>query len=187
MTRHPSPADIIAFWRAAGPDRWFKSAPAFDREVREALLPALEDAVARGAGETPLADYEATAEGSLALVLVLDQVPRNVFRGSPRAFATDAAARLVADRACAAGFDQKVEPLLRGFLYLPGMHAEDLAVQERAVTLYEALGDAEQLRYAIIHRDIIARFGRFPHRNPILGRTMTAEEAQFLAEGGFAG
>ena len=187
MTRLPSPDDIVAFWRAAGPDRWFTSDPAFDREVRDALLPAFEDAVARGAGESLLPDYEATAEGSLALVLLLDQVPRNVFRGTPRAFATDAAARLVADRACVAGFDRKLGPLLRGFLYLPGMHAEDLPAQERAVAHYEALGDAEQLRYAIIHRDIIARFGRFPHRNPLLGRTMTAEEAKFLADGGFSG
>lgn len=182
-----TPAEIIAFWRAAGPDRWFKADPGFDAQVRDALLAAHEAAVARGAGPRPLAAYEDTPDGTLALVLLLDQVPRNCFRGTPRAFATDGAARSVSDRAVARGVDAAVEPLLRGFLYLPFMHAEDLAAQERSVRLYEALGDAEQLRFALIHHDIIARFGRFPHRNPILGRETTAAEAEFLAEGGFSG
>lgn len=182
-----SPAEIITFWRAAGPGRWFKANPGFDAQVRDALLPAHEAALAGGAGDRRLPGFEGTAEGTLALVLLLDQVPRNVFRGTPRAFATDAAARAVSERALAAEVDAAVEPLLRGFLYLPFMHAEDLAAQERSVRLYEELGDAEQLRYAIIHRDIIARFGRFPHRNPILGRETTDEEARFLSEGGFSG
>lgn len=187
MTALLSPAEIVAYWRAAGRERWFTADPAFDASVRDTLLPAHEDAVARGAGALLLPDYEETAEGALALAILLDQVPRNVFRGTPRAFASDAAAFAVSDRALARGMDGAVEPLLRGFLYLPYMHAEDLAAQERSVALYEALGDADQLHYAVVHRDIIARFGRFPHRNPILGRETTEAEARFLAEGGFSG
>ncbi|WP_127090260.1 DUF924 family protein [Aquabacter cavernae] len=187
MSTIPSPADIVAFWRAAGPEKWFSADPAFDCQVREALLPAHLDAVARGAGASPLPDYEDDAQGALALVLLLDQVPRNVFRGTPSAFASDEAARLVAERALAKGLDAQVEPALRGFLYLPFMHAEDIALQERCVGLYEALGATEELHYARIHRDIIARFGRFPHRNPILGRATSEAERQFLVEGGFSG
>lgn len=187
MTTLLSPAEIVAFWRAAGRERWFKADPAFDASVRETLLPAHDDAVARGAGEQPLPGYEVSPDGTLALAILLDQVPRNVFRGTPRAFATDSAAFAVSNRALASGMDGRVEPLLRGFLYLPYMHAEDLAAQELSVALYEALGDADQLHYAVVHRDIIARFGRFPHRNPILGRETTEEEARFLAEGGFSG
>lgn len=188
MNPLPSPAEIVAFWKAAGYDRWFKADPAFDAEVRAYLLPAHEDAVRRGAGGTELPDYEGTAEGALALVLLLDQVPRNVFRGTPRAFATDMAAHRVADRALARAFDQRIEDeQLRSFFYLPFMHAEDLDAQERCVALYEKLGDGEELKYAVVHRDIIARFGRFPHRNPILGRDMTPEEAKYLSDGGFSG
>ncbi|MEP9376258.1 DUF924 family protein [Aquabacter sp. CN5-332] len=188
MSALPSPSDIVAFWLAAGYERWFTSDPAFDEEVRARLLPAYEDAVRRGAGATPLPDYEATPEGALALVLLLDQVPRNVFRGTPRAFTTDAAALQVTERALARGFDQLVEnKQLRSFLYLPFTHAEDLAHQERCVALYEQLGDEEELKYAHIHHDIIARFGRFPHRNPILGRDMKPEEQQYLSDGGFSG
>lgn len=183
----PSPSDIVAFWRAAGHEKWFSPDPAFDAEVRARLLPVHLDAAARNAEATPLPDYEAAPEGALALVILLDQVPRNAFRGTPRAFATDAAARAVADRALVRGFDAGIEPALRGFLYLPFMHAEELAIQERCVALYEQMGEPDQLKYAHIHRDIIARFGRFPHRNPVLGRRMTEEEERFLAEGGFSG
>lgn len=188
MSALPSPAEIVAFWLAAGYERWFNVDPAFDAEVRARLLKAHEDAVRRGAGATPLPDYEETPEGALALVLLLDQVPRNVFRDTPRAFATDRAALRVAERALAHGLDQQVEnQQLRSFLYLPFMHAEDLAHQERCVYLYERLGDAENLKYAHLHRDIIARFGRFPHRNPILGREMKPEEQDYLSDGGFSG
>ncbi len=183
----PSPSDILAFWLAAGRDRWFKSDPAFDAQIKDRLLAAHEDAVRRGAGATVLADYEATPDGALALVLLLDQMPRNVFRGTPRAFATDAAARAVADRALGQGFDAEVDPLLRSFFYLPFMHAETLEDQQRCVSLYERHGSADDLKYAVEHHDIIARFGRFPHRNPILDRTMTADEQAYLSEGGFSG
>ncbi|TCT03161.1 DUF924 family protein [Aquabacter spiritensis] len=183
----PSPAEILAFWRDAGRARWFTADPDFDAAIRDRLLPAYRDAVARGAGAAPLPDYEGDAVGALALVLLLDQVPRNVFRGTPDAFATDAAARQVADRALARGFDAATDPDLRSFFYVPFMHSEALADQVRCVALYAAIDDPDGLEYAEIHRDIIARFGRFPHRNPILGRDMTPEEARFLSEGGFAG
>jgi len=110
-----------------------------------------------------------------------------MFRGSARAYATDALARAVADRALARGFDQATDEALRQFFYLPFMHLEALIDQDRSVRLYEALGEAEQLRYAREHRDIVARFGRFPHRNGVLGRDMTAAERAFLDAGGFSG
>jgi uncharacterized protein (DUF924 family) len=140
-------------------------------------------ATARG----ELAAFEDTAEGALALLILLDQFPRNMFRDSARAFATDALARAVADRAIARGFDQVTDATLRPFFYLPFMHSEVLADQDRCIALYAALGDQEHLRYAIGHRDIIATFGRFPHRNPTLGRDTTPAERKFLDAGGFAG
>jgi uncharacterized protein (DUF924 family) len=120
-------------------------------------------------------------------VLLLDQIPRNIFRGSAHAFATDPLALAAAERAIDAGHDRAVDPALRLFFYLPFEHAEDIAQQARGVALTEALGNAEYTRYAILHRDIIARFGRFPHRNACLGRSSTAQELAFLAEGGFKG
>ena len=174
--------EVVAFWREAGYERWFTRDEAFDGEIRARFL-ATHEAAAAGAlnlwGETP--------EGALALLILLDQFPRNLFRGTPRAFATDALARTIADRALAKGLDQEVPPDLKGFFYLPFMHSENLVDQERCVALYEAAGDEKGLPYAVEHRDIIARFGRFPHRNPILGRAMTEEEAAFLAGGGFSG
>ncbi len=114
-----------------------------------------------------------------------DQFPRNMFRGNARAFATDALARAVADRALARGFDQETDLALRPFFYLPFMHSEALIDQDRSVRLYEALGDAEQLRYATEHRDVVQRFGRFPHRNRALGRDTTSAEQAFLEADGF--
>ena len=121
------------------------------------------------------------------MLLLLDQIPRNVFRGSGHAFATDGLARHHADRALAAGHDAAFEPDLRAFFYLPFEHSEDPQDQERSVAMFEVLGDLEYLRFAELHRDIIRRFGRFPHRNAVLGRIPTPEELHFLAEGGFAG
>jgi uncharacterized protein (DUF924 family) len=138
-----------------------------------------------------LAAWEQSAPGALALLLLTDQIPRNLFRGSAHAFASDALAREVADRAIAQGFDQQTEASLRGFFYLPFEHHEDAASQARAVALFERLaaetGDREGLEYARLHAGLIARFGRFPHRNPVLGREPTAEETAYLAQGGFAG
>ena len=177
-----APAEIIQFWRDAGPDRWFAADEAFDREIRTRFL-ATHEAASRG----ELAAWEESPEQALALVILLDQFPRNIFRRSAHAFATDPLARRVADEALARGFDRSAEKDMRLFFYLPFMHSEALADQDRSLRLFEALGDAEQVKYAIIHRDIIARFGRFPHRNRVLGRATTPAEQRFLDEGGFAG
>lgn len=178
--------DVTGFWTAAGPAKWFAKSEAFDNAIRLRFEP-VHHAAARG-------QYDAwadTAEGALALLLLLDQFPRNLYRGSAHAFATDPKARAIARAAVEVGQDSKVDPALRSFFYLPFEHSEDLADQELAVALCQAIadetGDKEPLKWAIVHRDIIARFGRFPHRNPCLGRTTTAEERAFLDEGGFAG
>lgn len=176
-----SAAAVVAFWTEAGPGRWFKKDAAFDDEFRSQFA-AEHEAAASGA----LADWANTADGALALVILLDQYPRNSFRGSARMFATDPKALSVAKQAIAQGFDHVVEPAMCSFMYLPFMHSEHLAEQDRALELYASLG-AESRRFAIIHRDIIARFGRFPHRNALLDRTTTAEEQAFLESGGFAG
>ena len=182
----PSPADVIDVWTAAGPKAWFKSDPAFDAALR-ARFEAAHMAAARG----ELTAWEGTAAGALALLLLLDQVPRNIYRGSAHAFATDGLARALAERAVAAGHDLAMPLELQVFFYLPFEHAEDAVSQARGVELCEALeargGDESYARYARLHADIIARFGRFPHRNPALGRTTTSEEAAFLASGGFKG
>lgn len=173
--------EVVAFWRAAGPSRWFRKDAAFDAEFRQRFLTAHEQA-AGGA----LDDWSSTAEGTLALLILLDQFPRNSFRGTARMFSTDEQALAIARRAVDAGLDQQVEQELRNFVYLPFMHSEAMADQERAVALTGPL-DAESHKFAILHRDIIARFGRFPHRNAQLGRATTPEEQVFLDEGGFAG
>jgi uncharacterized protein (DUF924 family) len=174
--------DVLNFWRAAGYDRWFGKDDAFDQAIRSQFL-ATHEAAAAG----KLHDWEATPENALALVIVLDQFPRNMFRGDARSWATDPLARAVTKRALANGFDQKIAPDLRSFFYLPLMHSETLEDQERCVDLYRALGNAENMKYAEIHADIIRRFGRFPHRNPVLGRDTTPDEQDFLASGGFSG
>jgi uncharacterized protein (DUF924 family) len=171
-----TPAEIVSFWRDAGSDKWFAQNEDFDQAIRSRFLPAYE-AAANGA----LAAWEGSANGALALLLLLDQFPRNMFRGTARAFATDALARAAADRALGRGFDRATEPVLRSFFYLPFMHSETLSDQDRSVHLYEALGDAEPLRYAIEHRDVVQRFGRFPQRNRALGRAATVAEQAFLA------
>ena len=177
-----SPETVLAFWRAAGPDKWFNKDTAFDDEIRARFLATYE---AAAAGR--LADWESTPEGALALTIVLDQFPRNMFRGSARAFAADPIARAVADRALARGFDKPMALRDRQFFYLPFEHSEALADQERCCALFLATGDVELAKWAELHADIIRRFGRFPHRNPVLGRTMTPEEQAFLDGGGFAG
>lgn len=176
-----SPADVVAFWRAAGPTRWFRKDAAFDNECRTRFAGA-HDAAMRGEFD----HWAADAPGALALLILLDQIPRNVFRGTARMFESDAQARAVAREAVARGFDAQIDAALQNFFYLPFMHSEDLADQDFAVSLTRKLGD-EALRYAVLHRDIIERFGRFPHRNPVLGRETTPEEQRFLDDGGFAG
>jgi uncharacterized protein (DUF924 family) len=173
--------DLVAFWQEAGPDKWFAKDEAFDARFRDRFA-ALHEAAARG----ELATWLATPEGALALVLLLDQYPRNSFRGAKRMYATDALARKVADAAVTAGHDRAVAQALQPFFYLPFEHAENLADQDRSVELTRRFG-GESLKYAEGHRDIIRRFARFPHRNAILGRTTTPEEQKFIDEGGFAG
>jgi uncharacterized protein (DUF924 family) len=176
-----TPADVLAFWREAGPDRWFERDDAFDAAIREKFLSTYE---AAAAGE--LSGWEATPEGALALVIVLDQFPRNMFRGDARTYAADGLARAAANRALKRGYDMDVPEKERGFLFLPFMHSEDLNDQDRCVELYRAAAD-ENLKYAERHRDIIRRFGRFPHRNALLGRATTPEEQAYLDGGGFKG
>lgn len=175
------PMDVLAFWRAAGPDQWFERNAAFDSEIKRRFL-----CVWRAAEEGKLAHWEETPEGTLALVIVLDQFPRNMFRGDPRTYASDAKAREVAHRAIERGVDTRIDPALRHFLYLPFNHSEHLADQLRCIELSRAAGNAENLKWAEHHADIIRRFGRFPHRNRLLGRATTPEEQAFLDEGGFA-
>jgi uncharacterized protein (DUF924 family) len=146
-------------------------------------LPRLRESPSRRRARRVLA----SAEGALALVLLLDQIPRNIYRNSPHAFATDGLAQSATRRAIARGFDAAIEQALRVFFYLPLEHAEDLTLQEEGVRLTAALADPDYFKYAKLHRDIIARYGRFPHRNLTLDRASTPDELAFLAEGGFAG
>ncbi len=175
-------AEIVSFWREAGPERWFEKDDDFDLTIRSRFL-AIHEAAARG----ELAAFEETAEGALALLILLDQFPRNMFRNSARAFATDPLARAVANRALVRGFDLAVDEPMRPFFYLPFMHSELLADQDRSLQLHEAFGDPERSRHAAIHRDIILKHGRFPHRNRALGRETTPAEREFLEGGGFSG
>jgi uncharacterized protein (DUF924 family) len=176
------PQDVLAFWRAAGEDKWFKKNAEFDDEIRARFFSTYE---AAAAGQ--LSDWTEIADGTLALVLVLDQFPRNMFRGDRRAFATDPLARAVATRAIERGFDRDMPLADRQFMYLPFEHSETIHDQDRCCALFTATGDADKLKWAQLHADIIRRFGRFPHRNAALGRDTTAEEQAFLDGGGFAG
>ncbi|MCK1391960.1 DUF924 family protein [Bradyrhizobium sp. 1] len=177
-----TPAGILAFWREAGRERWYEHSGAFDAEVRRRFLALWQKAAA---GE--LASWEASDDGALALVIVLDQFPRNMFRGTPQAFASDALARDVARRAVERGADRRIDPVLLEFLYMPFMHSEHLPDQLHCVALFQGTDNTENLKYAREHADIIRRFGRFPHRNRLLGRDSTEEEQAYLDEGGFAG
>lgn len=181
MTATVSPSDVIAFWSEAGPQLWFAKDDGFDRRFREQFLQIHEMAV-RGEFD----HWQRTPGGALALILLLDQLPRNVFRDTPRMYASDAAALKIAEAALAAGQDRHFDADLRLFFYLPFAHSEQLSHQERSVALCGELG-GESLTHAEGHLDIIRRFGRFPHRNRILERATTEEELRFLDEGGFAG
>lgn len=181
----PAPAEIVAFWRDAGAARWFTKDEAFDAEIVRSFEPA-HHAAARG----ELDAWGKSPEGILALLILLDQFPRNIWRGSAHAFATDPLALSHARSALLAGHDLATDTALRIFFYLPFEHSEQLADQDLCLAKCEAL-DAESSsdwsNWARIHRDIIVRFGRFPHRNACLGRVSTAEELAFLEQGGFSG
>ena len=171
--------ELVEFWRDAGMAKWFRGGEAFDAECRARWLDAHFAAARR-----EFDDWMEDADGALALLLLLDQIPRNVFRDSGHAFATDPLALHYANRAIDAGHDAKIDSGLRFFFYLPFEHSEAIADQDRAVELFTSLGNANLLGYANAHRDVIARFGRFPHRNAALGRGNTTEEQAWLAAGG---
>ena len=190
MTRQAlavSPQAVLDFWFGSEPLQarveWFRKDPVFDERIRTEFGAVVAEAIARPLG------WDADVMERLAEVVVLDQFPRNLFRGDARAFAGDARARAIALAMIDAGDDGALHPLQRAFVYLPLEHAEDLALQDRCVALFEALaaehlGSAENLDYAHRHRDVIRRFGRFPHRNAALGRTSTPEEEEYLATPG---
>lgn len=171
--------EVVAFWRDAGPARWFTRDDAFDADFRRRF-----EAVHFAAARRECDAWMDSAEGALALLIVLDQFPRNGFRDSAHAYATDPLARAYAARAIDAGFDTAVDPVLRVFFYMPFEHSETMADQDRAVALITAMGDATYTQYAEAHRDVIRRFGRFPHRNRALGRDNTPEEQAWLDAGG---
>lgn len=180
----PSPRDasaVVEFWTTAGPAAWFAKDDAFDQAFRERFLD-WHEAAARGA----LSHWLATPDSALALLLLLDQFPRNSFRGAPRMYQTDALARDMAAKCIAVGHDRAVPADLAIFFYLPFGHSEDLSDQERCVVLADRLGEPNASR-ACHHRDIVRRFGRFPHRNALLGRATTPEEQRYLDEGGYKG
>ncbi|HMN38962.1 MAG TPA: DUF924 family protein [Hyphomicrobium sp.] len=171
---------LVAYWfHELTRADWFTKDDAVDEALRTRFLPLYEQLSASDLTAASLSPDE-----TLAAVLALDQLPRNLFRGAPGAFATDPTARKLTVDAVALGYDRALGVHERLFVYLPLEHSEDLADQDRAVDLIGALGDAEYTRYALAHRQIIARFGRFPHRNAILGRLSTPEEIAFLAEPG---
>lgn len=175
-------AQVNTFWRRAVADgSWKAKNPIFDQDFRARFLELHLNAAARG-GDA----WIETAEGALALMVLLDQFPRNAFRGTGHMYATDGLARMYAREAERLGHMMRVEPELRVFFVFPFTHSEDLADQELSITLSARLSE-ERLEKAKGHRDIVRRFGRFPHRNPLLGRQPTAAEEAFLAAGGFQG
>jgi len=172
-----APHDVIEYWFAEPMrSRWFRSTPDLDAQIRERFESVWQQATG---GE--LSAWMQTAEGSLALAVVLDQFPLNMFRGQAGAFASEAQSIEVALHAIDRGFDRQLPGEQLAFLYMPLMHSEDLEHQERSVHLFEAAGLESNARFARHHRDLIRRFGRFPHRNLIIGRPSTAEELAFLA------
>ncbi|KFE34993.1 DUF924 family protein [Thioclava atlantica] len=174
--------EILRFWRSeVGEANWYQSTEEIDAAIRRRFAPLWQVAT-QGA----LADWDRGPRGALALILLLDQFPRNMFRDDPRSFATDPAARGHAERAIAEGFDLKIGPPMQQFFYLPFMHSEALADQDRAVACFrDRWRSADNLRHARAHRSIIEQFGRFPWRNAALGRETTPEEETFLREGGY--
>jgi uncharacterized protein (DUF924 family) len=177
-----TPQHMTSFWEQAGPGRWFFKDAVFDGALRRHFGDALTRARA-GA----LDEWGETPGGALGLVLLLDQVSRNIHRGSPLAFAADAKALRLARRSIARGFHQKLAAPRAQWLIMPFEHAEDLDAQHRAFALFQTMGLSEMAYWAQVHLAIIARFGRFPHRNAVLGRVSSPEELEFLKYGGFAG
>jgi uncharacterized protein (DUF924 family) len=177
MTIVEKPEALLEHWFSpAVRPLWFNATAEFDAELRQRYLPTYQAALA---GQ--LAAWEETPRGALALVICLDQLPLNMFRGQPESFAGEAPSREVAERAIERGFDQSLQDVEKAFLYLPYMHSESLADQERSLALFTAAGLTDNLRWARHHCEIVRRFGRFPHRNAILGRESSTEERAWLA------
>jgi uncharacterized protein (DUF924 family) len=163
--------DLLGFWFGLSREQWWKADPALDSEIRDRFLPLWE----RERENLPTA-FLGSPRDAIAAVILFDQLPRNMFRGHADQFSTDPLALAVAKGAVERRLDEAMSPAERGFLYMPFQHSEDLADQNRSLALFTALGDDYQLGYAKKHHDVIARFGRFPHRNPILGRPPRADE-----------
>jgi uncharacterized protein (DUF924 family) len=176
----PNPSLVLTFWFSESlPADWFKKSDQFDARVRTSLEPLYEQAV-----DGALQDWRQTAEGCLALCILLDQVPRNIFRGSPKSFATDKVALEITNEALKKGFEVSLSQNQRTFLFLPLEHSENLADQKRSVKLFNQFGNESTQDFAVRHLKIIQKFGRFPHRNDILHRQSTEEEIEFLKQPG---
>ena len=177
------PSEILDFWFAPETEeKWFRPPPAFDAEIAERFGALHEEAAQDAAVKSALGQWEASADGALALVILLDQFPRNMFRDSPRAFASDALALAVADRAIERGHDLVLPIERRVFFYLPFEHSEGIEDQHRCLALVRERADwGDNVQWAESHLAIIERFGRFPHRNAVLGRQSTPEEIEYLA------
>ncbi len=188
MIEGHQPSDILNFWfKEVGPEKWYARDDDLDRQMTDRFS-SLVDAIGKVLTSGQDCDWLNDPIGSLAVVICLDQFPRNIYRGRPEAFIRDHLAIEVTTGAIEKGFDTEMPEGPREFFYLPFMHAENLKAQEVCVGFMRTRSNnPESLRFAIIHRDIIADFGRFPHRNEILGRESTPEEVAFLEAGGFAG
>ena len=165
--------EVRDYWFSLAPEQWWKADPALDQEIGDRFLNLWEEQSGR-----PVADFLGSPEEALAAVILFDQFPRNMFRGHADSFATAHMALAIAKAGVNRGYDDRLNPTERGFLYMPFQHSEDLDDQQRSVLLFTALGDDYQLRYAKLHHDVIERFGRFPHRNKILGRAPRPAEIE---------
>ena len=163
--------EVLDFWFSLKPEQWWTADPELDEGCRERFIELWEAQRGR-----PVADFLGSPEEALAAIILFDQLPRNMFRGHADQFATDHMALAIAKQAVERGYDEAFEQPRRGFLYMPFQHSEDLDDQQRSIALFTALGDSDQLRYAKLHHGVIERFGRFPHRNAILGRTPRPDE-----------
>jgi uncharacterized protein (DUF924 family) len=177
-----TPRDVISLWQEAGPVRWFTRDAGFDGKLSVTFRAALAQARS-GAFD----HWATTPQGALGLVILLDQFSRNIHRGTPLAFAADPKALALAKHAVGRGWHWKFPAPQASWFLMPFEHAEDLDAQWRCVALFQVMGQDDMAHWARVHLDIIQRFGRFPHRNPILGRKSTAEEIAFLKTGGFSG